>query len=900
MNLLALKNKVIEKLKERSTPVYWPASEIVDNLNRGCRKFAADTKCDETTVALVVSSAPDAYFTIPVGLMNTSGVFWLKKKLNRTSAEYLDEYFVGFNDADAADWRVTTAAAPTHWLIDEGKIKLYPIPTTISTGNCTLKGSFIPTAMAADVDIPDLPAHLEHYHDAIWLWALAECYSREGQQRDEGLAKYYGELYFAKVQEYQASFLQQFDSPFPLVAGSVTNLSGFKNKVFEKLREKADPDNWTEFEIIESINQGCKRFAADTGCKESSVAVTINSSTDAYFSFPAKLIRPESISWKGKKLNRTNAAYLDEFFSGYKDRTGTGNSANGWRSVTADLPTHWLIEDGKIKLYPIPTTITAGDCTVRGDFIPDLMTANTDTPDLPDHLEHYYDSIWAWALFECYSKEGKRHNPELAKLYNDMYTAKVEEYRQAYAGEAGAPLPLSLPGDEYSTNLLTLKNTVIEKLRETTDPSYWPESEIVDSLNRSCRNFAADTGCKERIAQLEAMDIYNAYFKMPPGLISITSVLWKEKKLSRTSNGYLDDYFSGYGDHQNVNELPALATNWRDATAEVPTHWLIEDGKIKLYPVPRTVASSVCRHLQILSLPAGEIEIAIPEEIPSNKHAVDLYLNGVYQEKDQWEILYGNTIELAGPLARDQVVEIVWVSAGSRTAQTSALAAGALNIALASDIPTDQAYVDLYLNGVYQNQDQWTITNKNLITMVGAKSHDQVAEVVYYPAAPFANFKAIKKTFTLAAGEDTVTLPVSYTLGTNAVSVRLDGLSQAPSTFTEVDTRTIQLSAPVTREKTVEVIIYKNSEFSCSLKGVFSPTPMSANSDVPDLPDHLSHYFDAIWAGALAECYSKEGKRQNPGLVRFYSDIYDAKVREYKDSFEPPIEFIPRDPWRVF
>lgn len=448
-------------------------------------------------------------------------------------------------------------------------------------------------------------------------------------------------------------------------------------------------------------------------------------------------------------------------------------------------------------------------------------------------------------------------------------------------------------------NLLELKSKVIEKLKERSTPKYWPESEITDNINRGCRKFAADTKCKDSTVKLAALDVYNAFFKFPARLMAPTGVYWKGKKLVRTTAGYLDDYFSGYTDQMKIGEIPALSADWRTATEDLPTHWMVEDGKIKLYPIPKVIKNAPCRFTQSATLIAGETEIFLSQAIPANKLAVDVYANGVYQNKDQWEIVYGNVIEMNGPFIRDQHIEIVWVSAADRTAQYTTLIAGNTSIALSDAIPTDQSYVDLYLNGLYQNKDQWSIANANQINIVSAMARDQKVEVVYYPAAPFAEFSAIKKTFTLTAGEDTITLPVSYPTGTNAAAVILDGISQAPSTFTETDQRTITLSAPVTRNKSVEIVIFKYGGFECSLKGTFIPASMTADSDLPDLPDHLEYYHDAIWQWALVECYSREGQQRDPSLAQLYASMYREKLDEYKTAFDPPVEFLPRDPWKV-
>ncbi|HNS10199.1 MAG TPA: hypothetical protein PKN29_10895, partial [Candidatus Ozemobacteraceae bacterium] len=65
MNLGELKTKVIERLRERSTPVHWTTTEIVDAINRGCRKFVSDAKVKETILPLSPASNDGEFFMPP-------------------------------------------------------------------------------------------------------------------------------------------------------------------------------------------------------------------------------------------------------------------------------------------------------------------------------------------------------------------------------------------------------------------------------------------------------------------------------------------------------------------------------------------------------------------------------------------------------------------------------------------------------------------------------------------------------------------------------------------------------------------------------------------------------------------------------------------------------------------
>jgi len=428
------------------------------------------------------------------------------------------------------------------------------------------------------------------------------------------------------------------------------NLLELKSKVIEKLKERSTPKYWPVAEITDNINRGCRRFSADTRCKETTLNLAASSAPDGLFTFPDNIASIDCVMWLGKRLGQTSVQELDSVLSGYQPRD------TDWRTETG-TPTHWVTDGGLIRIYPIPLSFSVGNAKIRCVITPADMTGDSDVPDLPSHLQHFHDALWLWALVECYSREGQQRDPSLAEQYVALYKTRLEEYGAAFSSDSSAPMPTEadlVSGD----SLLSLKNKVVENIRLQDGTIPWRESEIVNSLNRSCRKFAADTKCKETSVQMGAFNVYTAAFNIPSNAIRVDDVFWKNKKLVRTTAGYLDDYFSGYTDQMKIGEIPSSSLAWREVTAELPTHWFIEDAKIKLYPIPDSVKRAPCRFSRTSTLLANETEIFIDVPISTNKNNVELYLNGVWQNKDQWEIIGGRSIELIGPKTRDQVVEI--------------------------------------------------------------------------------------------------------------------------------------------------------------------------------------------------------------------------------------------------
>ena len=389
-------------------------------------------------------------------------------------------------------------------------------------------------------------------------------------------------------------------------------------------------------------------------------------------------------------------------------------------------------------------------------------------------------------------------------------------------------------------NLGELKTKVIERLRERSTPVHWTTTEIVDAINRGCRKFISDAKVKETMLPLSPASNDGEFF-MPSRLMKNSGVFWNGKKLEFVSADYLDNYYGGNVSQFSRGDAETNAADWRLLTSETPTSWTIEDGLVRLFPIPTSLRA-----------------------------------------------LFSPTIS----------------SSVGRSHQESALAAGAVAINFTDNIPQQQDMIDLFLNGVYQNTDQWGITGAKQITMVGSLAADCDVEITQYDGLTLG----ITHTLSLAAGVQIITLPTAYNYLTDSVTVKINGITQAPSTFNKSGAYTITISAPLVAASDVEVKIYQyaletenidTSSFDVKMRCIRIPVDMTADADNPDVPTHLLDYHDCLWMWALVECYSREGQEKDMAMVQFYAQLYNQKLNEYRQNFGAPISFSPRDPWTV-
>lgn len=389
-------------------------------------------------------------------------------------------------------------------------------------------------------------------------------------------------------------------------------------------------------------------------------------------------------------------------------------------------------------------------------------------------------------------------------------------------------------------NLGQLKAKVIERLRERSTPVHWTTSEIVDAINRGCRKFISDAKIKETMLPLSPASNDGEFF-FPSRIMKHSGVFWKGKKLEHLSADYLDNFYGGNVSQFSRGDAQTTAADWRVLTAESPTGWLIEDGLVRLFPIPTSLRS-----------------------------------------------LFNPTIS----------------SSVGRSHQESTLAAGATVINFANNIPQEQDMIDLFCNGVYQNVDQWSITGAKQITMIGAFYADQDVEITQYDGITLAVTHTVSMTagesiITLTTPYKYLTDAV--TIKINGITQAPSTFNKSGAYTITLSTALAAASDVEVRiyEYALETENIDASSFDVKMRCIRMPVDMAADADVPDMPTHLLDYHDCLWMWALVECYSREGQEKDAAMVQFYAQLYNQKLNEYRQNFGAPISFSPVDPWMV-
>jgi hypothetical protein len=381
-------------------------------------------------------------------------------------------------------------------------------------------------------------------------------------------------------------------------------------------------------------------------------------------------------------------------------------------------------------------------------------------------------------------------------------------------------------------NFGQLRAKVIEKLKERATPRFWPVSEINDNINRGCRQTARDTQARTTTLPLVSCDPAEGTFFFPEGVMVIREMKWNGRKIHRVTAEYLD---AKNGQNSNADfirgEDSSDIGDWREQTADDPTNWVLDDGLVRLYPIPSSLAT------------VGAV----------------------------------------------------------RTKQQATLAAGSSVITFAGPLPGSKNLIDLYLSGVWQNSDQWSITSPTQITVVGSLGIPVGAEAVFFPSeAVAASTKTFKYLLTGSVGQQAFITPRPYRVGASALSVKINGVSQAPSSITESSSKTFALASALAVASEIEITILESrTAYDLNLRATMYPADMTADADIPDLPQGIEFFHDAIWQWALFECYSREGQTKRLDLAEFYSARYAKTIDDYKKSFGAPPQWAPRDAWRV-
>lgn len=170
MNFLSLQTRIIERLDEASTPVFWTLDEIKLAINKAQRLFAFLTLCIERTTTFAVSTdafyslATIADYMLPLRVFNAAGGRVYPHKVYELQLE---------NPA----WRAVTGS-PTKYA-QPGYSLLAITPQPAGAQNLTLTYAASPALLSLDADEPEIP---EEYHPSLPKFAQVWLRYKEGGQ----------------------------------------------------------------------------------------------------------------------------------------------------------------------------------------------------------------------------------------------------------------------------------------------------------------------------------------------------------------------------------------------------------------------------------------------------------------------------------------------------------------------------------------------------------------------------------------------------------------------------------------------------------------------------------------------------------------------------------------------
>ena len=217
---------------------------------------------------------------------------------------------------------------------------------------------------------------------------------------------------------------------------------------------------------------------------------------------------------------------------------------------------------------------------------------------------------------------------------------------------------------------------------------------------------------------------------------------------------------------------------------------------------------------------------------------------------------------------------------------TATLSAGSLTLTLSVSIPTDQARVEVWLNGIYQHHDQWSITNETTITFVGSASGIDLDAVVRYipDSITGADLSETRKhIINLSAGQTVVQIPGGYTQGIGALSLSINGVTQSPSVYSETSTSFITLDSGPVADSVAEVTVTYPDPFNvCGMLYLARPQELSNDSDQPDILPLDFH--KGVWEYACYLCLKREGKKTQ--------DLQKAQMRlaDFEQTIDPLLQ----------
>ena len=127
-------------------------------------------------------------------------------------------------------------------------------------------------------------------------------------------------------------------------------------------------------------------------------------------------------------------------------------------------------------------------------------------------------------------------------------------------------------------------------------------------------------------------------------------------------------------------------------------------------------------------------------------------------------------------------------------------------------------YVDVFLNGVRLNSDNFAATDGSTVGLTTAASAGDAVDIIVYEPQSSATPKRVVTNATATSGQTVFTVP-SYDTGTNSMDVFLNGIKLDSAEFTETDGTTVTLAVGAALNDELQFISYESDNNFWSLNG---------------------------------------------------------------------------------
>lgn len=388
-------------------------------------------------------------------------------------------------------------------------------------------------------------------------------------------------------------------------------------------------------------------------------------------------------------------------------------------------------------------------------------------------------------------------------------------------------------------NFLSLYNRLKTSLAENSTPKYWTEEELKQYLNEANLAFVQHSEILTNHVYLDIAEEDNNSWFLPNDVISIKGLQFKGKPISFKRIQYIETTYAGTAHNEvKIGRGRDFQKDWRLIVGE-PICFYRENNFIRLFPrpfygnnndSPRMMTSSI--------LFRGDNTSNLSVLIPFlGKSLVDVYVNGVYQDFNTWEIVE-NTSD-------------------------SSLSAIRFNWSAESD-------VDYSVYVTYQTSP--VLAAKYVSEVLDGQTEIFFPECAYTPGSDSA--RVVLNGVTLLDNEYVV-----ETVSPATVKVTLTVVEPAVA-------GTMELT--VFRKQSVESAFNRLTDRNVSIDYCYSPALLVNDEDEPEYP---SVYHSAVWQYAAWLALSKEGeKTQDFQKARFYLGMFEQTVAQALKESSVPID----------